>query len=162
MIAPPSRPARFLFDVRRSEVDYSFSIQPDASAIDPYWETLTLRCDATCLAPGVFAGRGAKLVFLGERELDGLPHERRQRFKPKCVGFLEASKQKLELLGSLPFASIWALSVAIAGGAVRYLEVEGEPLYRGRSDLTGLAFTGRYLAEDWPAPAGGHMNQDVT
>lgn len=134
------------------EVPYSFHLgRIDLVSEGPFWEHASIIIAGNFVFPKKLAGKDVKVSILGDRmmarALDS-PDDF-DDYEPKALGVLTVRGAQREYLGSLPMDVFPQISVLLGNGAYRYLDLHGQELYRGKSDIKSLRFEREIDPDDY-------------
>ncbi len=97
------------------------------------------------------ADKIVEVVILGDRKL--IPvitnSEKHDQYSPKSVGFLTIRGKERELICSIPFDVLNNMGILLHAGQIKFLVIDGHPLYRGTTDLKSINFSKDFVLEDW-------------
>ena len=134
----------FVFRVRRPSTSYSFSLQHDRRADDPYEEHQSFSFLVECLWPDRFKGRETEAHFFARDDLvAGSDLRRRRPAEPiLAVGSIQATKTRFEVGGSLPPEVCWQVCAAMSAGTITSMLTNGLWTTPGHAYLNSISFHG--------------------
>jgi hypothetical protein len=107
----------------------------------PYHDHSELIISGTCEHPKRFLGCSADITLLGNREMEeALKRPEQFGRKPLCIATVTAQKGTLNISGSIPVDALSALYVLLAAETIRWVQLDGEALRRGRSAIRWMRF----------------------
>lgn len=147
-----SESCTYCLEILDWELPYSFSINSTKKIVEgPYWEHASLKIKGKLVHPEGLADKIIEVVILGDRRL--IPvlanPEKYDQYSPKAVGFLTIRGKERELICSIPFDVLSNIGILLHAGQIKYLVIDGHPLYRGTTDIRSINFSKDFVLEDW-------------
>ena len=152
------RPTTEFYVVQIERWDWSFSFGVNSSRKhfpEPYSDYRHLEVHGRLLRPKAAKAEMAGLTFLPRLDLDlaavaDLPASA----EPKAVGSAHVRAGAFQGLLSMPHDVLASLLTALAAGQLRYVTLDGEPLFRGQAMIRRFSFQAAYDPDDLPDEAG--------
>ena len=146
----------YVVQIERWDWSFSFGVNPSRKHFpEPYSDYRHLEVHGRLLRPKAAKAEMAGLTFLPRLDLDlaavaDLPAST----EPRAVGSAHVRAGAFQGLLSMPHDVLASLLSALAAGQLRYVTLDGEPLFRGQATIRRFSFQSAYDPDDLPAEAG--------
>ena len=133
------------------ELPYFLSINKTKDIIDgPLWEHLDLRLVGKFVHPEKLASNTIEGTIIGDRRKVSVvaTPENYSQFEPNSIATLTVRGKQRELLGSMPFDVLSNISFLLHAGKIKFLVLNGQPLYRGSAAIRSMRFQKDFTEED--------------
>jgi hypothetical protein len=133
------------------ELSYSFSVNFNKEIIDgKFWEPLHLRLMGRFVHPEKLVNSTIEVTLIGDRSLVSVIEnpEKYRHYEPSAVGTLKVRGKQREFFGSIPFDVLNNMSFLLQVGKIKFLVLDGQPLYRGSAPMRSISFQKDFTAED--------------
>lgn len=147
-----SESCTYCLEILDWELPYSLSINSTKRIAEgPYWEHTSLKIKGKLIYPERLADNIIEVTILGDRRLIPVlsAPEKYDQYLPKAVGFLTIRGRERELICSIPFDVICNIGILMHAGQIKFLVIDGHPLYRGATDIRSINFSKDFVLEDW-------------
>ncbi|WP_431282965.1 hypothetical protein ACQW02_26765 [Humitalea sp. 24SJ18S-53] len=146
----------YVIQIDRWDWSFSFGVNPSRKHFpEPYSDYRHLEVHGRLLRPKAAKAEMAGLTFLPRLNLDlaavaDLPSS----MEPRAVGSAHVRAGAFQGLLSMSHDVLAPLLTALAAGQLRYVTLDGEPLFRGQATIRRFSFQSAYDPDDLPAEAG--------
>ena len=149
---PPMEEITYGIEIIDWELDYSFSVDKDQRVTGgPYWEHKSFKINGKLIHPDKLSGENIEVTILGDRSLIPLVQEpeKYHQVAPKSVGSLRIRGKQRDFLGWIPFDVFNNIIFLLQTDNIKFIILNGPPLYRGSSGIRSLRFSNDFTKEDW-------------
>ncbi|MFN3327127.1 MAG: hypothetical protein ACK5AZ_26860 [Bryobacteraceae bacterium] len=146
----------YVVQIERWDWSFSFGVNPSRKHFpEPYSDYRHLEVHGRLLRPKTAKAEMAGLTFLPRLDLDlaavaDLPASA----EPKAVGSAHVRAGAFQGLLSMPHDVLASLLTALAAGQLRYVTLDGEPLFRSQAMIRRFSFQAAFDPDDLPDEAG--------